>query len=82
MNTHMTQKSSATRKRMITCFAQIINRYVPGYEIPRLAAGAKIKARRLSYDSQIYLLMYDRYFGKFLNGGKMRDRYIATRKGE
>ncbi len=36
---------------------------MPGYEIPRLAAGAKIKARKLSYDSQIYLLM----LGQFLH---------------
>lgn len=59
----MATRSSATRKRMISCFAQIINRYVPGYEISRLSAGAKIKARRLSYDSQIYLLM----LGQFLH---------------
>lgn len=59
----MATKPSATRKRMISCFAQIINRYVPGHEIQRLADGAKIKARRLSYDSQIYLLM----LGQFLH---------------
>ncbi len=59
----MATRPSATRRRMISCFAQIINRHVPGHEIPRLADGAKIKARRLSYDSQIYLLM----LGQFLH---------------
>ena len=53
----------ATRKRMISCYAQIINDYVLGYKIPELAKHEKIKARKLSYDSQMYLLM----LGQFLH---------------
>ena len=53
----------ATRRRMISCFAQIINDYVLGYKIPELVKHEKIKARRLSYDSQMYLLM----LGQFLH---------------
>mgnify|MGYP006969207026 CR=1 FL=1 len=53
----------ATRRRMISCFAQIINDYVLGYKIPELVRHEKIKARKLSYDSQMYLLM----LGQFLH---------------
>ena len=35
----------ATRKRMISCFAQIINDYVLGYKIPELVRHEKIKAK-------------------------------------
>ena len=52
-----------TRRRMISRFAQIINDYVLGYKIPELVKHEKIKARRLSYDSQMYLLM----LGQFLH---------------
>ena len=48
---------------MISCFAQIINEYVLGYKIPELVKNEKIKARKFSYDSQIYLLM----LGQFLH---------------
>ena len=48
---------------MISCFAQIINGYVLGYKIPELVKHEKIKARKLSYDSQVYLLM----LGQFLH---------------
>ena len=41
----------ATRRRMISCFAQIINDYVQGYKIPELVKHEKIKARKLSYAS-------------------------------
>ena len=47
----------ATRRTMISCYAQIINNYVLGYKIPELVKHEKIKARKLSYDSQVYLLM-------------------------
>ena len=47
----------ATRRTMISCYAQIINDYVLGYKIPELVKHEKIKARKLSYDSQVYLLM-------------------------
>jgi hypothetical protein len=48
---------------MISCYAQIINDYVLGYKIPELVKHEKIKARKLSYDSQVYLLM----LGQFLH---------------
>ena len=47
----------AIRRTMISCYAQIINDYVLGYKIPELVKHEKIKARKLSYDSQVYLLM-------------------------
>ena len=56
-------KTKATRRRMISCFAQIINEYVLGYKIPELVKDEKIKARKFSYDSQMYLLM----LGQFLH---------------
>ena len=56
-------KTKATRRRMISCFAQIINEYVLGYKIPELVKNEKIKARKFSYDSQMYRLM----LGQFLH---------------
>ena len=56
-------KTKAIRRRMISCFAQIINEYVLGYKIPELVKNEKIKARKFSYDSQMYLLM----LGQFLH---------------
>ena len=53
----------ATRRTMISCYAQIINDYVLGYKIPELVKHEKIKARMLSYASQMYLLM----LGQFLH---------------
>ena len=53
----------ATRRAMISCYAQIIHDYVLGYKIPELVKHEKIKARKLSYDSQVYLLM----LGQFLH---------------
>ena len=53
----------ATRRTMISCYAQIINDYVLGYKIPELVKHEKIKARKLSYDSQVYLLI----LGQFLH---------------
>ena len=35
----------ATRRTMISCYAQIINDYVLGYKIPELVKHEKIKAR-------------------------------------
>ena len=56
-------KTKATRRRMTSCFAQIINEHVLGYKIPVLVKNEKIKTRRFSYDSQMYLLM----LGQFLH---------------
>ena len=53
----------ATRRTTISCYAQIINDYVLGYKIPELVKHEKIKAQKLSYDSQVYLLM----LGQFLH---------------
>ena len=48
---------------MVSCYTQIINDYVLGYKIPALVKHEKIKARKLSYDSQVYLPM----LGQFLH---------------
>ena len=48
---------------MVSYYAQIINDYVLGYKIPELVKHEKIKAQKLSYDSQVYLLM----LGQFLH---------------
>ena len=56
-------KTKAARRRMTSCFAQIINEHVLGYKIPVLVKNEKIKTRRFSYDSQMYLLM----LGQFLH---------------
>ena len=37
----------ATRRTMISCYAQIINDYVLGYKIPELVKHEKTKARKL-----------------------------------
>ena len=55
----------ATRRRMISCYAQIINGYVQGYKIPELVKHEKIKARKLSYASQMYLLMPGQFLHVF-----------------
>ena len=59
------KKPKATRRRMISCFAQIIQEYIPGYKLEELAAGEKIKARVFSYSSQAYLLMLSQFLHLF-----------------
>ena len=39
------KKPKATRKRMISCFAQIVQEHIPGWKIEEIASGEKIKAR-------------------------------------
>ena len=39
------KKPKATRKRMISCFAQIVQEHIPGWKIEQIAAGEKVKAR-------------------------------------
>ena len=51
------KKPKATRKRMISCFAQIVQEHIPGWKIEEIASGEKVKARKFSYSSQVYLLM-------------------------
>ena len=51
------KKAKATRRRMISCFAQIVQEHISGWKIEQIAAGEKVKARKFSYSSQVYLLM-------------------------
>ena len=39
------KKPKATRKRMISCFAQIVKEHIPGWKIEQIAAGEKVKSR-------------------------------------
>ena len=39
------KKPKATRKRMISCFAQIVQEHIPGWKIEEIASGEKVKAR-------------------------------------
>ena len=48
----------ATRRTMISCYAQIINDYVLGYKIPELVKHEKIKARNW-YISLITCQLWD-----------------------
>ena len=41
-------KPGATRKRIMSCFAQIINGYVLGYKIPELVKHERTRVRKLS----------------------------------
>lgn len=41
-------KPSATRKRIMSCFAQIINGYVLGYKVPKLVKHERARVRKLS----------------------------------
>lgn len=59
------KKTKAIRRRMISCFAQIVNGLIPGYKIYELAKYEKIKARKLSYASQIHLLMLAQFLHVF-----------------
>ena len=59
------KKPKATRRRMISCFAQIVQEHLPGWKIEELAAGEKIKARKFSYSSQVYLLMLSQFLHLF-----------------
>ncbi len=75
-------KVKATRRRMISCFAQIITGYVLGYRIPELAKREKIKARKLSYGSQMYLLMLGQFLHVFsLNELVDISKTYACRRG-
>ena len=42
------KKPKATRKRMISCFAQIVQEHIPGWKIEEIASGEKVKARKFS----------------------------------
>jgi hypothetical protein len=59
------KKPKATRRRMISCFAQIVQEHIPGWKIGEIAANEKIKARKFSYDSQVYLLMLSQFLHLF-----------------
>ena len=59
------KKARRTRKRMISCFAQIVQQEILGYKIAQLIADAKVKARAFSYESQIYLLMLGQFLHAF-----------------
>ena len=56
-------KTKATRRRMISCFAQIINGYVLGYKIPELVRNEKIKTRKFSRNPEViekfFWMMYN-----------------------
>ena len=59
------KKPKATRKRMISCFAQIVQEHIPGWKIEEIASGEKVKARKFSYSSQVYLLMLSQFLHLF-----------------
>ena len=59
------KKPKATRKRMISCFAQIVQEHIPGWKIEQIASGEKVKARKFSYSSQVYLLMLSQFLHLF-----------------
>ena len=59
------KKPKATRKRMISCFAQIVQEHIPGWKIEEIASGEKIRARKFSYSSQVYLLMLSQFLHLF-----------------
>ena len=59
------KKAKATRRRMISCFAQIVQEHISGWKIEQIAAGEKVKARKFSYSSQAYLLMLSQFLHLF-----------------
>ena len=59
------KKPKATRKRMISCFAQVVQEHIPGWKIEEIASGEKVKARKFSYSSQVYLLMLSQFLHLF-----------------
>ena len=59
------KKPKATRRRMISCFAQIVQEHIPGWRIEEIASGEKVKARKFSYSSQAYLLMLSQFLHLF-----------------
>ena len=59
------KKPKATRRRMISCFAQIVQEHIPGWKIEEIASGEKVKARKFSYSSQVYLLMLSQFLHLF-----------------
>ena len=59
------RKPKATRRRLISCFAQIVQEHVQGWKIEQIAAGERVKARRFPYSSQVYLLMLSQFLHLF-----------------
>ncbi len=59
------KKPKATQKRMISCFAQIVQEHIPGWKIEQIASGEKVKERKFSYSSQVYLLMLSQFLHLF-----------------
>ena len=50
---------------MMSCFAQIVQEHISGWKIEQIAAGEKVKARKFSYSSQVYLLMLSQFLHLF-----------------
>ena len=50
---------------MISCFAKIVQEHISGWKIEQIAAGEKVKARKFSYSSQVYLLMLSQFLHLF-----------------
>ncbi len=59
------KKPKATHRRMISCFAQIVQEHIPGWKIEQIASGEKVKTRKFSYCSQVYLLMLSQFLHLF-----------------
>ena len=58
------KNTTKSKRRNVSSFAQII-RILPGHKIEQLAADKKIKARELSYSTQLYLLMLGQFLHAF-----------------
>ena len=69
----------ATRRAMISCYAQIINDYVLGYKIPELVKHEKIKARN-RYISLIACQLWDSNVYRTLLFCERLLRYIDSAK--
>lgn len=62
--TVLMKPGTKTTRRSVSIFAQIVQQ-LPGHVIEHLAADQKIKARELSYSTQIYLLMLGQFLHAF-----------------
>ena len=59
------KRPKATRRRVISCFAQIVQEHIPGWKIEEIASGERVRARKFSYSSQVYLLMLSQFLHLF-----------------
>ena len=72
------KKPKATRKRMISCFAQIVQEHITGWKIEEIASGA---AKRGDVRAQASLRFLDSVFARCVEEGRLSWEDVVVPNG-